>query len=138
MNKQIALLLLRIRNLIWDIRIAKKGDAFEHASGLYECGVTNKSLIELQELLEANDYAINEVAQYEVVGQKLSGHQYYDFDMKGIPHRQHHIRVVRNEEGSGYKILSHDEYCWFSHPIGHIRAATISNDCEHTKRIIPI
>jgi hypothetical protein len=130
MKALLARALIAARNWIWDWRKAYKGDAFEHERQRYLCGDVYLPLEEIAGRLSEKGYELNELAQYEDMGQVLSGHLY-----RGL--RQVHVRFFFDgqqlprfpDTAASYECRAHEEYSWKAAPLRHIRGVDVKNGC---------
>jgi hypothetical protein len=128
--------LIAARNWIWEWRKAYKGDAFEHERQEYLCGDVYLPLPEITMRLTAKGYELNELAQYEDMGQVLSGHLYYG-------DRQVHVRFFFDGPqlpqfpgtAAAYEMRAHDEYSWKVHPVKHVLGLDVKNACPRLEAI---
>ena len=128
--------LIAARNWVWDWRKAYKGDAFERERQRYLCGDVYLPLPEIAARLTRKGYELNELAQYEDMGQVLSGHLY-----RGL--RQVHLRFFFDGPqlpqfpgtAAAYECRAHEEYSWKAAPLKHIRGVDVKDACTEVEAI---
>jgi hypothetical protein len=129
-------LLIAARNLIWNWRVAYKGDAFEHEREAYLCGLVYLDLATIAKRLIERGFVLNEAAQYEDKGQVLGGHRYEG-------NRQTHVRFFAAAKGCDlpldkvtcFECRAHEEYNWQTNPVKHIMGVDVVDACPAVQQI---